>query len=303
MTTAQGRRPARVALIGLGTWAGNIIRSLPETVRLAAVVTQRSDAASLVPADCLTLHDLSGLAALGLDGVIVANSASLHIRTLRAIWSQTPRMPVFVEKPVGLALPDVKRLANEYPDDDNPVFLVDHIQLFNENLRKTREALGNAGGVAIGGTDGNDGPVRADCNALWDYGPHAVSIALFLAGTTGSDATVTSATRVGSDSRATYRFFVAMGDGSTADLTVTNNAQAKARRYSVRGIDGREAVFDGLAPSTPAPLSAALTAFATAIDRGKPPTGDLRWGWTLPLAVTRLLHDAERIAQEGATDE
>jgi predicted dehydrogenase len=285
-------------MVGLGTWARNILKSVPPSVRIESIVTKRSDASALAPPDAAVVRDLGGLGFEDFDGIIVTNEASKHVSTLRAVWNAAPWMPVFIEKPVAMIYAELQSLAADFP---SAMLLVDHIQLFNENLRVITNGLADARLATITGVDQGRGPVRGDCSALWDYGPHAVSIALELCG--GGNASgmtrVTNATARAHAGRARITFDLEMDSGTTAHLCVANDGEEKKRRYVATTAEGVEHVFDGLAATEPPPLSNALAVFCDAIVEGAPPNDDARWGWELPLEVTRLLSDVEGMVRDG----
>ncbi len=293
----------KIAVVGLGAWSLKILKSLPPGTDVVGVLTRRPDALNLVPKDCQVLVELEHLAALDVDGIIVANEASKHLPTLRVIWAHVPKMPVFVEKPVDMCLSDVEVLSCQKPEVDNLIFLVDHVQLFNWNLQGIKADLEGVPPEMIRGIDGNNGPFRADCNALWDYGPHAVAIALYLTGfpLPAGGARVRDAWLNRDRKGATVDFELQIGAKTVASLSVGNNAVEKARHYRVRAMGGTQYIFDGLAPCKTPPLTAALQAFCDAIRAGRAPHGDARWGWALPLEVTRVLCDVEKVLATHGT--
>jgi predicted dehydrogenase len=282
-----------IALVGLGRWAGRIIDSLPREARVTTVVTRRPDAAATAPEGSTIVATLTELAGRGIDAAIVANEASAHVRTLQALWTVDPSLPVFVEKPLALSLASLRSLADARSGGAREFLLVDHVQLFNANALALKARLGSAQDLEIEGSEANDGPVRDDCDGLWDYGPHAVAMALFLSGVAPGDAQVVSARRSGDARRHVVDFELALGRAS-ARLSVGNGASTRSRRYLVRDASGLHLEFDGLAPADPPPLSAALSSFCAAVAAGAPPSNDTRWGWELPVAVTRLLEEIEQ---------
>ncbi len=293
----------KIGVVGLGDWSFNIFKSLPPGADVVGVLTRRPDAPDLVPRACRVLTEFESLAALDIDGVIVANEASKHVHTLRMIWAHAPRMPVFVEKPVGMSLPDVEELSLERSRRGDSIFLVDHVQLFNCNLQRIKDRLEGIPPKTIRGLDGNMGPFRVDCNALWDYGPHAVAIALYLTGfPQPPDSVRVLDARLKRDERGvTVEFDLQIGTTTVANLSVGNNAKEKTRHYSVHSTDGTKFIFDGLKQSEPPPLSAVLRDFCDAIRVGAAPLRDARWGWSLPLEVTRVLCDIEGVLESRGT--
>jgi predicted dehydrogenase len=228
------------------------------------------------------------------DGVIIANEASKHEATAAEVWMHRLDMPVFVEKPFPLSTLYGSGLLH-----DEGILLVDHTQLFNENLIALR-ALGMP--KHIYATDRGLGPFRADCNPLWDYGPHAVALALYLAGFPAKGGVhVRDATLSPSPAGCSVELDLRIGEHTTAILTVGNNATTKARYCTNQYENGALREWDGLHPCSTPPLTAALAAFCDAVRNGRAPEGDVRFGWALPLAVTQVLAEAEEVLRKRCT--
>jgi predicted dehydrogenase len=82
------------------------------------------------------------------------------------------RRPVVVEKPVALTGKSVEALVKASAKYFVPL-IVNYIHLFNPDLLKLRQSGIHTLSVAVGGNS----PER-DYSALWDYGSHAIAIAL-----------------------------------------------------------------------------------------------------------------------------
>ncbi|AGX88157.1 Gfo/Idh/MocA family protein [Candidatus Symbiobacter mobilis] len=285
--------------VGLGAWGVRLRGALPPGARLSAVVTSRADARCWLDAETRVCTDLADALTLAPDGVLVTNPASAHVPTLKAIWAQSPGMPVWVEKPLGLVLAEARDLARLHADTGGGLLLVDHILLFNRNLLELVAGL-SAPVTLVQGWDMNLGPFRTDCSALWDYGPHAVAVALWMAGAKlnaeqGANVRVTRAQRLGSEKGMLIELELDIDAQCRVVLVVGNGAVLKRREYQIVLESGEKRLFDGTQLADPMPLNAVLAAFCAAIEQGRAPEGDGRWGWALPLAVMTVLTEAERL--------
>ena len=116
------------------------------------------------------------------DAVVVASPAATHAdMALRCIEAGKACL---VEKPFALAVADAERVASRAAERKVPV-LVGHLLLFHPAVERLRAMTtsGELGRILyLYGMRVNLGQVRADENALWSFGPHDVSVALYLLG-------------------------------------------------------------------------------------------------------------------------
>jgi predicted dehydrogenase len=116
------------------------------------------------------------------DAVVVAAPAGAHAElALRCIEAGKACL---VEKPFALSVADAERVARRAAEREVPL-LVGHLLLFHPAVERLRAmtAAGELGQVLyLYGMRVNLGQVRADENALWSFGPHDVSVALYLLG-------------------------------------------------------------------------------------------------------------------------
>lgn len=174
----------RVGVIGAGMWGRNHVRTvagLPEAELAAVCDTDpptRERLARAYPGARVTDSVDELLAAA--DAVIVASPAGTHAAfALRCVDAGKPCL---VEKPFALTARDAEAVAERAAARGVPV-LAGHLLLFHPAVERLRELVG---GGELGrvyylyGVRVNLGQVRADENALWSFGPHDVSVALFL---------------------------------------------------------------------------------------------------------------------------
>jgi predicted dehydrogenase len=156
---------------------------LPEA-ELAAVCDSdpqvRERVARQYPAVLVT-GDLGAL--LGaVDAVIVASPAATHASIARQVVDAGK--PVLVEKPFALKVEDAVAVARLGVERKVPI-LAGHLLVYHPAVERLRELVqsGDLGKVFyLYGLRVNLGQVRKDENALWSFGPHDVSMALYLLG-------------------------------------------------------------------------------------------------------------------------
>lgn len=174
----------RVGVIGAGAWGRNHVRTLAgmADVQLAAVCdlqeSTRAAMARQYPGAHVTASPDDLLERV--DAVVVAAPAKEHAPLgMRAIEAGVPAL---IEKPFALTVADAEALANAAAKRGVPL-LVGHLLEYHpvvEHLRAmvTAKTLGDV--YYLYSQRVNLGQVRPDENALWSFGPHDVSVALYL---------------------------------------------------------------------------------------------------------------------------
>jgi predicted dehydrogenase len=176
----------RLGVIGAGAWGRNHVRTAATLgdAELTAVCDTdprvreriaRQHPGSYVTADPGELLER-------VDAVIVASPAATHASlALRCIEAGKPCL---VEKPFALTVRDAEMVACTAAERRVPV-VAGHLLLFHPAVERLRALVqgGELGTVYyLYGLRVNLGQVRADENALWSFGPHDVSVALYLLG-------------------------------------------------------------------------------------------------------------------------
>jgi predicted dehydrogenase len=172
-----------LGLIGAGRWGRNYIRTLEALpdVRLAAVASRNPETQSLVGTDVQVLSKWETILNLGLDGLILAVPPTVQPTiALRAI---EVGLPLLLEKPMALN-PALACEIAEQAKARNVYVAVNHIYLHHPAYIQLKRCLVESGEpiTAIRTHSGNHGPFRTNWNALWDWGPHDVAMALDLTG-------------------------------------------------------------------------------------------------------------------------
>jgi predicted dehydrogenase len=182
----MGRTVVRVGQIGLGYWGPNLLRSLRSLPHAQVVAVADSDERRLAdvagsgPGLGVTRDYRELLARPDVDAVVVAVPASLHARMVGEALEAGKH--VFVEKPLAMTVADATRVV-ELAAQRQRVLMVGHTFLYNAAVRRLKEYItsGELGDVFyLYAQRLNLGRVRQDVNALWNFGPHDVSILLYL---------------------------------------------------------------------------------------------------------------------------
>ena len=176
----------KLGVIGAGAWGRNHVRTAAALAEaeLAAVCDIDADKRAWLARQYPSAH-VTGDAEdfLGrVEAVIIAAPAATHARlALRCIEAGRPCL---VEKPFALTTRDAETVARRAAEARVPV-LAGHLLVYHPAVERLRALVqgGELGKIYyLYGLRVNLGQIRADENALWSFGPHDVSVALFLLG-------------------------------------------------------------------------------------------------------------------------
>ncbi|MGH7568257.1 MAG: Gfo/Idh/MocA family protein [Gemmatimonadales bacterium] len=174
----------RIGVVGAGAWGRNHVRTVAglAEAELAAVcdvdAAARERCARQYPGALVTPEIGALLAAV--DAVVVASPAGTHAEL--ALRCVDAGKPCLVEKPFALTVRDAEAVARRAAERRVPV-LAGHLLVHHPAVERLRGLVqqGDLGRIYyLYGLRVNLGQVRADENALWSFGPHDVSVALFL---------------------------------------------------------------------------------------------------------------------------
>ncbi len=179
-----------VGLAGLGYWGSKLARNIDEApgCRLAAIcdsVPARLAESGERHRDAIQVSSIDALLGLdGLDAVVLATPASRHAEHARAALDAGKH--VLVEKPLALSVADCDDLIHR-AEANGVALMVGHTFVYSEPVRFLRHLIvtGQLGRVLYAYAQRlNLGVIREDLNALWNFGPHDVSILVYLLGCT-----------------------------------------------------------------------------------------------------------------------
>jgi predicted dehydrogenase len=177
-----------VGLVGVGYWGSKLARNIDEAAgcRLAAICDpdplrlEESGARHRDAARFGLLDDL--LARDEIDAVVLATPASMHAEHVRAALEAGKH--VLVEKPLALTVGDCDELV-DLAEGNGLTLMVGHTFVYSEPVRFLKKLIetGELGRVLYAYAHRlNLGVIREDLNALWNFGPHDVSILLYVLG-------------------------------------------------------------------------------------------------------------------------
>ena len=179
-------KPLRVGVIGAGAWGRNHVRTfagMPE-VELVAVCDVNPERCAQIERAYPGVHVTAESDDLlsRVDAVVIAAPARSHAPL--GHQAVAAGVPALIEKPFALSVADAERLADTAAKAGVPI-LAGHLLEYHPAVERLRQMIVDA---TLGdlyylySTRVNLGQVRPDENALWSFGPHDVSVALYLLG-------------------------------------------------------------------------------------------------------------------------
>ncbi|MDW3218204.1 MAG: Gfo/Idh/MocA family oxidoreductase [Acidimicrobiales bacterium] len=187
-----------VAVIGYGYWGVNLARNVAAVAAtdVIGVADPSADRRALAAANLPgietwdTLED--ALDDPRVDAVVLATPASTH--TSMALASLEAGRDVLVEKPLAETSADAEKLL-DVARDRGRMLMVGHTFLYSPTVLALGDMIdaGELGAIQyLYSQRLSLGRIRRDCNALWNFAPHDISIMLHLL-----DDTVTEVTAKG----------------------------------------------------------------------------------------------------------
>ena len=176
----------KVGVIGAGAWGRNHVRTAAassEAELVAICETNPEVRVSLMKQyPGATITDSPARLLEKVEAVIVATPATSHAEL--GNMAIEAGIPALIEKPFALTVEDAERLA-ENAEKRNVPILVGHLLEYHPVVDRLKEMLGKRelGDLYyLYSQRVNLGQIRPDENALWSFGPHDVSVALYLLG-------------------------------------------------------------------------------------------------------------------------
>lgn len=217
----------RIAVIGVGRWGGNVLKTLAVEPDIEIAWTAGSK-------DWQKKIDKTTGAALRTDGVVIAVPANAQPSIARHALDHG--LPIFIEKPMALDPADARLIRNRAAMMGDLPVVVDHVHLFAAEYEALRAELTGRGISYIESFAGNLGPVRewgTDYAALWDYGPHEAAFALDLIGVPDAVTGTRARSQYGDDHVVRLTFGNPQIGGAWATLSFGNSWTAKRRTLYV----------------------------------------------------------------------
>lgn len=180
--------PVRTAIAGYGYWGVNLARNIahaPTTSLIGVAETSpehRERAGQAHPGVRLYASFEQMLADDDIEAVVLATPASLHEPMALAAIERGRH--VLVEKPLADTASGAQRVLDA-ADAAGVTLMVGHTFLYSAPVRLLRDLVSNGelGRVQyLYSQRLSLGRIRRDCNALWNFAPHDVSIMMYLLG-------------------------------------------------------------------------------------------------------------------------
>ena len=255
-----------LALIGVGKWGKNYINTAQNITGCKIKYTRTRD----YP-DLLTKNDI--------DGVIIATPGSTHFSIASEFLKKGFKL--LIEKPLTTNLEEAEKLFNLWTNK-KPKVLVGITYLYHPAYQKLKDQLEEIGQIQSMEFQGLSSPVRDDIPALWDWGPHAVS--LFL------DLVKSEVTKIkGNGQRDQANLELEFENGVKAYAKMSWIYPEKVRKLKVVG-SKKTTEVDFSQPITQPPLTQELKEFISAIEKNTPIISDLELG----VEVTKILSEAQQ---------
>lgn len=330
-----------VALVGFGYWGANLARNVEAAgaTRLVAIAdgddAQRSAAARSFPGARVVASIDEVLAISEVEAVVIATPASMHVDG--ALAALAAGRHVMVEKPLAMHPTDADRVVAAAEVADR-ILMVGHTFLYSAPVTVLRQYIeqGELGRMQyLYSQRLSLGRIRRDCNAMWNFAPHDVSIMLHLlqdhvveVSAKGFSfiqpgvedvgfASLTFASGVGANIHVSWidprktRLMTVVGDRKMAvyddvspdqkisivDAGIAGRLGGFGAYESLGDFQWRTRAGDILIPhiQMTEPLLVEIQAFGTACSTGEPPLTDGRHG----AEVVRVLDAIDRSARAG----
>lgn len=177
---------ADIAVLGCGGWGRNIVRTVAQLGRLAAVVDPspacRDSAKQIAPAAAVHDQPDAVLDDSSIRAVMIATPAETHYAlACRAIDAGKD---VFVEKPLTIDVDEARDLVARAEAAER-ILMVGHLLEYHPAIVKLHDLIqsGELGKIRyVISNRLNLGKIRTEENALWSFAPHDIAVILRLVG-------------------------------------------------------------------------------------------------------------------------
>jgi predicted dehydrogenase len=275
--------PVSVALVGHGYWGRNLARNLNAADNLSLVAIAdpaeeaRAAAARAYPRAQVSADVADILADPDVEGVVLATAAGSHAEL--AIAALEAGKHVLVEKPLATTVEDGERMV-AVADRMGLVLMVGHTFLHSPPVHRLRTYItdGLLGDIKyLYSQRLSLGKIRRDCNALWNFGPHDVSIMLYLLGDRPVEVSARSFSFIGEGVEDVFFCSLLFESGVGGNFHVSWIDPRKARLMTVVGSE-KMAVYDDVSVDQKLQLVDAGLATGGVADLGVFQTlGDFQW--------------------------
>ena len=176
----------RVAIIGLGHWGKNYVRTLQtkSNVKIACLVDESKSVLSRYESMNYELYNdySTVLARNDVDAVVIATPASSHYEIIKCALEN--HKDVLAEKPITLCSTEADELCM-LAESGKRILMVGHTFLYNNAVLKLKELVRSeefGKTYYLNATRTHLGLIRNDVSSVWDLAPHDISIFNFVLG-------------------------------------------------------------------------------------------------------------------------
>jgi len=245
--------PLGIAVVGLGYWGPNLLRSFSETpgARVVAACDSRPELLQRLCARYPTVRFVSRyeelLALPEVEAIALATPAAAHQTMAEAALRAGKH--VLVEKPMATSSKGARALI-EAARAASRVLMVGHTFEYNPAVLRLKDVVKSAAfgrPVYAYTTRVNLGQIRDDVNAMWNLAPHDISILLFLFDELPLAVTATGKAFVRPEQEDVVFVYLEFESGAVAHVHVSWLDPSKVRRVTVVG-ERQMAVYDDLDP-------------------------------------------------------
>ena len=222
----------KLGLIGAGKWGSNYI----ETIKKINGITLKSIACKSLKnkKNLLNQYEITDdwhklTVSSKLDGIIIASPASTHFEIASECIKN--RQPIIIEKPITLNFREAK-LLKDLAIENRVIVKVNHVYLYHPQYRDLKKDISKKGNLrSIYTISGNYGPFRKDVSALWDWGPHDLSMCLDIIKEypTKIEAEFTKNYSAGGLSKSNIKIILGFKDNKYAEINIGNLMNTKTR--------------------------------------------------------------------------
>jgi len=171
-----------VAQIGVGYWGPNLLRNLVackrcQVKRVADLSKERQIYVKTLYPDIEVTDNADQIFQdPTIDAVVIATPASTHFDL--AIRALEAKKHILIEKPIAKSVQEVEEIG-KLSGEKERVVMVGHTFIYNPAVRYVKKLIdsGELGHIRyIYSQRLNLGRIRSDVDALWNFGPHDISI-------------------------------------------------------------------------------------------------------------------------------
>ena len=177
-----------VAVVGAGYWGKNLVRNFSSLsrARLVAICDGNPDVREVMartyPGVRVTGDYREILQDPDVEAVVLVTPAALHFEGAKAAMEADKH--VYVEKPMALSVAQAEEMV-ALSKAGSKVLMVGHMLVYHPVVQRVKALVdsGELGEVFyMYALRVNLGRLRSDENALWSFGPHDLSVMLYLLG-------------------------------------------------------------------------------------------------------------------------